>query len=72
MYCSHCSYYNTSVKDKTDLQLRWDHFADLLKYYNMTFLHLQPVLDEPFDLDSIVDSESSNNEINSIDTIDNI
>ena len=38
----------------------------------MTFLHLQPVLDELFDLDCIVDSESSNKEIISIDKIDNI
>ena len=59
------------MEDKTVLQLRWDH-ADLLKYYNMTFLHLQPILDELFDLDCIVDSESSNEEIISIDKIDNI
>ena len=60
------AYYITNVKDKTVIQLRWDH-ADLSKYYNMTFLHLQPVLDELFDLHSIVDSESSNKEIISID-----
>ena len=73
-YCSHSksnAYYNTNVEDKTVLQLRWDH-ADLFTYYNMTFLHLQPVLDELFDLDSIVDTESYTKEVVDIDIIDNI
>ena len=38
----------------------------------MTFWHLQPVLDELFDLDSMIDNELSNNEVISIDKIDNI
>ena len=39
-------------------QLRWDH-ADLFKYYNDIFLHLQPILDELIAFEHMADRTSS-------------
>ena len=40
------------------LQLRWDH-ADLSKYHNDIFLHLQPILDELIAFEHMSDRSSS-------------
>jgi hypothetical protein len=48
--------------------LRWDH-ADLFAYYNCTFLHLQPILEELFDFDSYFVTYSSANVFVKIDEL---
>ena len=44
--------------DQHVLYPRWDH-ADLLTYYNQSFCHLQPILNELFDLTTCIDTNES-------------
>jgi len=53
-----CSQDVPCIDDPHILYPRWDHAA-LLTYYDHSFLHLQPILNELYDLSACIDNDEN-------------